>query len=87
MFDNIAMGGDMNHGAAQYYDVPTLSTRNGLLPLASANKTKLPEWFAHERKAGMTVDWDRITGVDLRHVSPMSTPYLKSLNYPPGLPS
>jgi len=68
MFDRIALGGDINHGVSQFYDVATLSTRNALLPLAMQDRSKILEWFVIEYNT--TPNPDTLSGVDLRHFSP-----------------
>lgn len=75
-FDEIAMGGDIvsvaadcpltqNHGTSQFYDVPTLSSRNALLPILFQNETKAAEWFSPNQPE---VNPETLYGVDLRHV-------------------
>lgn len=65
MFDSISMGGDLNLGNAQFYDVPVLSTRNAVLPFALANHSLLAEWFGGLN--GKRPDPVTLTNTDLRH--------------------
>lgn len=66
MFDNIQTGGDLTLGVNQFYDVPTLSLRNALLPLVPQNKSLIVDWFYNQSEHP---DADTFQGVDLRHLS------------------
>ncbi|KAF5389729.1 hypothetical protein D9757_006062 [Collybiopsis confluens] len=63
MFDSITMGGDLHTAIAQYYDIPTVSLRNVLLPhILKSTETNLDDtsmedyWFHNGNE-----------GTDLRH--------------------
>ncbi|CAK9784892.1 hypothetical protein CC85DRAFT_271612 [Cutaneotrichosporon oleaginosum] len=63
-FERISMGGDLNFGNAQFYDLPVVSARNALLPLALQNHTLLTEWFASMNFKPIE---DDLSNADLRH--------------------
>lgn len=65
-FEQISMGGDLNMGNAQYYDVPIVSARNVALPTALANHTVLVDWFAPVNNKKPR-DPETLENVDLRH--------------------
>ncbi|KAL7419162.1 hypothetical protein Q5752_005998 [Cryptotrichosporon argae] len=48
MFNTIATGSDMHHGLAAYYDIPTLSLRDPLLPRILQNHTLIEDWFCED---------------------------------------
>ncbi|WRT70476.1 uncharacterized protein IL334_007474 [Kwoniella shivajii] len=67
MFQYIANGGDLHNGVAQYYDVPTISMRNPILPQVMKNTTMVRHLF-HNRV--QKTDWtDPLDEIDLRHLS------------------
>ncbi|WOO77031.1 uncharacterized protein LOC62_01G000632 [Vanrija pseudolonga] len=65
MFEAIQTGGDLTMGVSQFYDVPTLSLRNAMLPLVPQNKSLILDWFNHENDHP---DRETFKGVDLRHL-------------------
>ncbi|KAL1407182.1 hypothetical protein Q8F55_006598 [Vanrija albida] len=65
-FDMMAMGAELNHGVAQFYDVPTLTVRNALAPLMAHDKKPIVEWFTHDVPAPNP---ETLEGVDIRHFS------------------
>lgn len=72
MFDEIAMGGDLNLGAAMFYDTPVVSARNALLPMALRDKHLLADWFAavHAGNPDKPPNRETLQYVDLRHFGP-----------------
>ncbi|WWD20499.1 hypothetical protein CI109_104975 [Kwoniella shandongensis] len=67
MFQYIANGGDLHNGVAQFYDIPTLSIRNPILPQVMQNTTMVRHLF-HNRVKKM--EWtDPLDEIDLRHLS------------------
>lgn len=64
IFDNIATGGDLHLGTAEYYDIPTLSLRNIFLPRLLEDTEAIKNLFCKDRKEPRT-DLDVY---DLRHV-------------------
>ncbi|KAK8850316.1 hypothetical protein IAR55_004233 [Kwoniella newhampshirensis] len=67
MFQYIANGGDLHNGVAQFYDIPTLSIRNPILPQIMQNTTMVRHLF-HNRVKKM--EWtDPLDEIDLRHLS------------------
>ncbi|WVR08401.1 hypothetical protein IAU60_005456 [Kwoniella sp. DSM 27419] len=67
MFPLTANGGDLHFGVAQFYDVPTVSIRNPLLPQVMQNLTLVRDLFHHRVEKD---DWtDPTDGIDLRHLS------------------
>ncbi|WWC92047.1 uncharacterized protein L201_007001 [Kwoniella dendrophila CBS 6074] len=67
MFQYVANGGDLHHGIAQYYDVPTVSVRNPVLPQVLRNTTMVRHLF-HNRVKDLA--WkDPLEEIDLRHLS------------------
>ncbi|TXT05066.1 hypothetical protein VHUM_03886 [Vanrija humicola] len=63
-FDEMAMAAEVNHGVAQFYDVPTLTVRNALAPLFANDKKPILEWFHHDVKEPNP---ETLEGVDVRH--------------------
>lgn len=63
-FENIATGGDMHLGTAEYYDIPTLSLRNIFLPRILENADDAKKVFSKDRKETR----DDLEVYDLRHV-------------------
>ena len=57
-FSQIALGGDVHFGPAQFYDVPMLSLRNAIMDDIFANSSLADHYFAHNK-----------IGTDTRHVS------------------
>ncbi|WWC65459.1 uncharacterized protein I303_108077 [Kwoniella dejecticola CBS 10117] len=67
MFQYIGNGGDLHDGVAQFYDIPTVSIRNPLLPQVFKNTTEVRHLF-HNRKKDIA--WkDPLEEIDLRHLS------------------
>ncbi|RSH82182.1 hypothetical protein EHS25_006115 [Saitozyma podzolica] len=66
MFAQVANGGDLHSGIAQYYDLPILSLRNVFLHEALANVSVIRELFHQKSDAPA----DDLSDVDLRHHSP-----------------
>ncbi|WVQ85996.1 hypothetical protein IAT38_008164 [Cryptococcus sp. DSM 104549] len=58
-FNTVTNGGDMHTGVAQYYDIPTLSLRNAILPDVMKNHSLVREWFWVSPQ----------DTVDIRHIS------------------
>ncbi|OCF32112.1 hypothetical protein I316_06268 [Kwoniella heveanensis BCC8398] len=65
MFQTIATGGDIHQGISSYYDVPTVSLRNLLLPIILQNSSYGITYFDHP--AG-TTELD-VEGFSTRHIS------------------
>jgi hypothetical protein len=63
-FDSISMGGDLNIANSQFYDLPVVSARNALLPLALKNHTLITEWFSSNNFKPVEND---LSNADLRH--------------------
>ncbi|WVQ63079.1 uncharacterized protein L199_001230 [Kwoniella botswanensis] len=67
MFQYVANGGDLHNGVAQYYDVPTVSFRNPVLPQVLQNTTLVRHLFHNRVKK---TEWtDPLEEIDLRHLS------------------
>ncbi|WWC72366.1 uncharacterized protein I206_106328 [Kwoniella pini CBS 10737] len=67
MFQYISNGGDLHDGIAQFYDIPTVSIRNPLLPQVFKNTTEVRHLF-HNRVKDLA--WkDPLEEIDLRHLS------------------
>lgn len=62
----MAMGAEVNHGVAQFYDVPTLTLRNALAPFFARDKKPILEWFHNEVP---DPNPETLEGVDIRHLS------------------
>ncbi|OCF76893.1 hypothetical protein I204_02601 [Kwoniella mangroviensis CBS 8886] len=65
MFQTIATGGDIHQGISSYYDVPTVSLRNLLLPIILQNSSYGISYFDHPPG---TTELDR-EGLGTRHIS------------------
>ncbi|WWD00544.1 hypothetical protein V866_007478 [Kwoniella sp. B9012] len=65
MFQTIATGGDIHQGISSYYDVPTVSLRNLLLPIILQNSSYGISYFDHPPG---TKELDR-EGLGTRHIS------------------
>ncbi|WVF71803.1 hypothetical protein IAT40_006611 [Kwoniella sp. CBS 6097] len=65
MFHTIATGGDIHQGISSYYDVPTVSLRNLLLPIILQNSSYGISYFDHPPG---TTELD-VEGFSTRHIS------------------
>lgn len=65
MFSQIALGGEMQEGLTQYYDIPIVSLRNVILHDALHNVTLVQDLF-HQKE---TPIGESLDAVDLRHLS------------------
>ncbi|KLT44089.1 CAP64-like protein, partial [Cutaneotrichosporon oleaginosum] len=64
IFENIATGGDMHLGTAEYYDIPTINLRNIFLPQILEDPEAIKDLFCKDRKEVR----DELEVYDLRHV-------------------
>ncbi|WVQ99098.1 hypothetical protein IAU59_006230 [Kwoniella sp. CBS 9459] len=65
MFQTIATGGDIHQGVSSYYDIPTVSLRNLILPIILENSTYGISYFDHPPG---TTELD-VVGYSTRHIS------------------
>ncbi|KAL7419164.1 hypothetical protein Q5752_006000 [Cryptotrichosporon argae] len=73
MFDTVALGGDLHHSLAQYYDLPVVSLRNPLLPRILKNHSMVYDWF---NNAGSEIDLRHLGTYGHRVVGDLVSAYI-----------